>query len=42
MFFYGYDIEYVKDHVEVSMNGKFLFTADTVKEAKSDILEILG
>ena len=42
MSFYGYTIKYVKDGVEVYMDDKFLFTADTVTEAKSDILEILG
>ena len=42
MFFYGYKIENVKEHVEVYKDDEFQFTADDVSEAKQDILEILG
>ena len=42
MNFYGYNIEYVKGHVEVYKDKKFQFSADTVTEAKKDILDSLN
>ena len=32
-----YDIKYVKGHVEVYLNGKLMFTADTYAEALTEI-----
>ena len=29
-----YDFKYVKGHVEVFLNGKFCFSADTMEEAR--------
>ena len=32
-----YDLEYVRGHVEVYLDGKFCFSADTVSEAEAEI-----
>ena len=41
MTFHGYELESIKGHIEVYRDGKFQFSADTVTEAKHDILELL-
>ena len=42
MVFYGYTIESIKGHIEVYCDGKFQFSADTVTEAKHDIMELIN
>ena len=32
-----YELEYVRGHVEVYLDGKFCFSADTVSEAEAEI-----
>lgn len=32
-----YEIKFVRGHVEVYLNGKFCFSADTRKEAEEEI-----
>ena len=32
-----YEFRYVRGHIEVYLNGKFQFSADTIKEAKEEL-----
>ena len=32
-----YELEYVRGHVEVYLDGEFCFSADTVREAEEEI-----
>lgn len=35
-----YELEFVRGHVEVYFDGKFCFSADTLKEAEEEIAEL--
>ena len=35
-----YEVEYVRGHVEVYLNGRFCFSADTRGEAEAEIREL--
>ncbi len=32
-----YELEFVRGHVEVYLNGEFCFSADTVREAEEEL-----
>lgn len=35
---YGdYELRHVKEHIEVFLNGRFQFSADTISEARAEI-----
>ena len=33
----GYEFRYVRGHIEVFLNGEFLFSADTMREAREEL-----
>ena len=35
-----YELEYVRGHVEVYLNGEFCFSADTVREAEEELSQM--
>ena len=35
-----YELEFVRGHVEVFLDGEFCFSADTVREAEAEIAEM--
>lgn len=35
----GYELRYVRGHIEVFLNGRFQFSADSVAEARREIDE---
>lgn len=37
-----YEFRYVKGHIEVFLNGKFQFSADTMKEVREELREMKG
>lgn len=39
-YYQEYELRHVKDHVEVFLNGRFQFSADTISEACADIREM--
>lgn len=39
MKYLGYELRYVRGHIEVFLNGHFRFSADTIAEAKREIRE---
>ena len=36
----GYEFRHVRGHIEVFLNGEFLFSADTMREAREELLSL--